>query len=129
MNAIRWLLGRLILFLDWVTMPRRPDHSPELQAKLDAQTASLALYQYAACPFCVKTRRAIRRLGLNIELRDARNDPQHRRDLEWLGGKQQVPCLRIEQNGQVTWLYESSDIIAWLQQRFGEKVARTAESS
>lgn len=71
-GAVRWLLGRMILFFDWLTQPRKPDHSPEKQAELDAQTGSMALYQYAACPFCVKARRAIRRLGLNIELRDAK---------------------------------------------------------
>ncbi len=119
MSSIRRLLGRLILFFDHLTRPGRPAHSPERQAELDRQTANLALYQYAACPFCVKTRRAIRRLGLNIELRDAKNNPGFRRELEQQGGKQQVPCLRIEnQDGSVTWMYESNDIITWLRQRF-----------
>ncbi len=119
MDIIRWLLGRIILFFDWLTQPRKPAHSPEKQAQLDAQTANMAIYQYAACPFCVKTRRAIRRLGLNIELRDAKNDPEYRQELEQQGGKQQVPCLRIEaEDGSVTWLYESSEIIAYLQKRF-----------
>lgn len=119
MSIVRWLLGRIILFFNWLTLPKKPDHSPEKQAELDAQTANMALYQYAACPFCVKTRRAIRRLGLNIELRDARNNPQYRAELEQRGGKQQVPCLRIEDpNGSVSWLYESGDIIDFLQKRF-----------
>ena len=31
------------------------------------------------------------------------------------GGKGQVPCLRIEaQPGQVQWLYESDDILAYI---------------
>ena len=120
MGVIRWLLGRIILFFDWLTQPGKPDHSPEKQAELDARTANMALYQYAACPFCVKTRRAIRRLGLNIELRDAKNDPRYRRELEQEGGKQQVPCLRItNEDGGTTWMYESGDIIDYLQKRFG----------
>jgi glutaredoxin len=119
MSIIRWLLGRIILFFDWLTQPKKPEHSPEKQAELDAQTVNMALYQYAACPFCVKTRRAIRRLGLNIELRDARNNPRYRAELEQQGGKQQVPCLRIEESdGSVSWLYESGDIINFLQKRF-----------
>ncbi|WP_456379468.1 glutaredoxin family protein [Thiolapillus sp.] len=119
MDFIRWLLGRIILFFDRLTQPKRPAHSPEKQAQLDAQTSNMTIYQYAACPFCVKTRRAIRRLGLNIELRDAKNDSRHRQELEQQGGKQQVPCLRIEaKDGSVTWLYESSEIIAYLQKRF-----------
>lgn len=128
MKGVRWLLGRLILFVDWLTSPRPSHHSPERQAELDAQTAHLALYQYAACPFCVKVRRAIRRLGLNIELRDARNDPRFRRELEQEGGRQQVPCLRIEEAGEVTWLYESGDIIAWLEKRFGDPDAARARA-
>ncbi|BAO45269.1 glutaredoxin family protein [Thiolapillus brandeum] len=119
MSIIRWLLGRIILFFDWLTQPKRPAHSPERQEQLDAQTGRLSLYQYAACPFCVKTRRAIRRLGLNIELRDARNDPAFRQELEQQGGKQQVPCLRIENpDGSITWMYESTDIIDYLRKHF-----------
>jgi glutathione S-transferase len=38
--------------------------------------------------------------------------------LEQLGGKFKVPCLRIEENGQSTWLYESKAIIAYLDERF-----------
>lgn len=118
MSGIRWLLGKIIQFLDWVTSPRKPEHTAEKQAELDAQTANMAIYQYAACPFCVITRRALKRLGLNIELRDAKNDPQYHLELEQQGGKQQVPCLRIEEQGTVTWMYESSDIIDYLSQRF-----------
>lgn len=119
MKSLRWLLGQIIRFVDWATSPRRPDHSPEHQAELDAQTASLSLYEYALCPFCVKVRRAIRRLGLNIERRDAKNNTLFRRELEQQGGKQQVPCLRIEEaDGQISWLYESRDIVTYLNDRF-----------
>ena len=72
------------------------------------------LYQFKACPFCVKVRRAIKREGLNIETRDAKNNEQYRQELLEQGGKVKVPCLRIEKNGQVQWLYESNDIIAYL---------------
>jgi glutathione S-transferase len=35
------------------------------------------------------------------------------------GGKIQTPCLRItDQTGKVQWLYESKEIIRYLQQRF-----------
>ncbi|MBT9531575.1 MAG: glutaredoxin, partial [Pseudomonas sp.] len=53
-----------------------------------------------------------------MTLRDAKNDPQARLELEQQGGKIQVPCLRIEENGQSTWLYESKAIASYLQQRF-----------
>jgi len=35
------------------------------------------------------------------------------------GGKLTVPCLKIENDsGEVTWMYESSDIVAYLEGRF-----------
>lgn len=120
LRSVRWVLGQIILFIDWLTRPKPVQRSPQQQAKVDAQTASLALYHFRLCPFCVKTRRTIHRLALNIETRDARNDPKWNRELVEQGGKYQVPCLRIaNDDGNVEWLYESDDINAWLEQRFG----------
>jgi glutathione S-transferase len=90
----------------------------EAQARIDAATRNMALYQFRACPFCVKVRHAMRRLGLNIELRDARKDPVHAAELRSEGGRYQVPCLRIENEDGIAWLYESKDIIRWLEERF-----------
>ncbi|MDH3761236.1 MAG: glutaredoxin [Gammaproteobacteria bacterium] len=119
-RLLRWPLGRLVIFIDWITRPRVPDISPEKQAELDATTSTMKLYQFNQCPFCVKTRRAIRRLGLNIETRDARNDPQWSSELVNQGGRYQVPCLRVvKEDGSIDWIYESNDIIGFLDQRFG----------
>lgn len=119
MKLIRWLLGRLILLFDALFTPKPKVRPSEVQHEVDAQTRSLKLYQYLACPFCVKTRRAIRRLGLKIETRDALHDPTYREELITQGGKAQVPCLQItHDDGRVEWLYESSDIITYLQSRF-----------
>ncbi|MCU7223279.1 glutaredoxin, partial [Pseudomonas brassicacearum] len=75
--------------------------------------------QFHACPFCVKTRRALHRLNVPVTLRDAKNDPLHRQALLEGGGRVKVPCLRIEEDdGKVTWMYESNDIIAYLDKRF-----------
>ena len=116
MQIIRWPIGQLILLVDRLTAPPRPSRPAELQARIDAATRGLALYQYVACPFCVKTRRAMRRLGVDIELRDAKNDERWRNELLQQGGKQQVPCLRIPTaDGKARWLYESDDIIAHLE--------------
>lgn len=115
MKFVRWLLGRIILFFDFITTPRGVKRDPKLQAVLDAKTKNFSLYQFHACPFCVKVRRAIKRNGLNIELRDAKAEGIHRETLAAEGGKIKVPCLRIEQDNTVTWLYESNDIIAFLE--------------
>lgn len=120
LEGARWLVGRAVLGIEAITAPKPPRREPEAQARVDALTANLALYQFRACPFCVRVRHAMRRLGLNIELRDARGNPARAAELRHQGGRYQVPCLRIEENGESTWLYESADIIAWLEQRFAQ---------
>lgn len=119
-RAIRWPLGQLVIFIDWISRPETPDYSADKQAELDAKTSNIKLYHFKQCPFCVKTRRTIRRLGLNIETRDARNDPQWNRELINEGGRYQVPCLRIvNDDDSVEWMYEADNINQYLDQRFG----------
>ncbi|MDP9941531.1 glutathione S-transferase N-terminal domain-containing protein [Ectopseudomonas alcaliphila] len=118
LKALRIGLGQLVVFADWISRPRKLKRSPEAQAEVERATANLALYQFHACPFCVKVRRNMHRLNLPVQLRDAKNDGEHRQALEQHGGRIKVPCLRIEENGQSTWLYESKAIIAYLDQRF-----------
>ena len=119
-RLIRWPLGQIIIFADWITRPEIPVFPPEKRAELDATTSTMKLYQFKQCPFCVKTRRTIRRLGLNIETRDARKDPQWNSELVDQGGRYQVPCLRlVKQDGSMEWMYGSGNIIDYLDQRFG----------
>lgn len=80
---------------------------------------NLSLYHYQACPFCAYTRQFIKSGGApkqhSIELRNIQQDKQHRKALISGGGKQQVPCLRIDYtDGKTKWLYESGDIVAYL---------------
>lgn len=117
-KALRNGLGQVIIFADWLTRPKALKRTAEQQAEVDAQTTQLALYQFRACPFCVKVRRAMHALNLNIECRDALDNSQFRQELLEQGGRVKVPCLRIEEAGEVRWMYESNDIIAYLQERF-----------
>ncbi|WP_194435688.1 glutaredoxin family protein [Vibrio fluminensis] len=118
MKVIRWILGRIILVLDFVFSPRGVKRSAEAQQLVDQKAEQLALYQFEACPFCVKVRRSMKRQSVKFDLRDAKNDPQHRTELETGGGKVKVPCLRIESENGVKWMYESSDIVAYLEKEF-----------
>jgi glutaredoxin len=119
MAIIRLILGKLILFLNWVFPPRGIKRDPELQASIDQQTALLKLYQYEACPFCVKVRRAMKRHSLTIETRDVKRSKIAREELLAGGGDLMVPCLRIEDaQGQFQWMYESKEIIRYLEGRF-----------
>jgi glutathione S-transferase len=56
--------------------------------------------------------------SINIELRDIMNDELARQELLQGGGKAVVPCLRIKNGDSVDWLYESMDIIRYLDERF-----------
>ena len=118
-KPVRWVLGQIIIFIDWITRPKPVRRSPETQKEVDAQTANMVLYHFQQCPFCVKTRRQIHRLALNIENRDARNDPKWNHELISEGGKYQVPCLKITaDDGSVQWMYESSEINQFLEDKF-----------
>jgi len=110
--------GRVLIFIDWLFRPSRVKRSVEDQSKVDQETKILKLYQFYACPFCVKTRRSIKRLNLKVETRNAQTEGEFRKELELNGGKIKVPCLKIEGAGQASWLYESNDIIKYLDERF-----------
>ncbi|AXA56591.1 glutathione S-transferase N-terminal domain-containing protein [Pseudomonas thivervalensis] len=117
-KALRVGLGQLIIFIDFITRPGKKKRPAEAQAQVDQAARSLTLYQFHACPFCVKTRRTLRRLNVPVALRDAKNNEQDRQTLLEQGGRIKVPCLRIEENGETTWMYESKVIIDYLDKRF-----------
>ena len=119
LKLIRWYLGKIILFLDWLFTPQSMSRSPEAQAKADELAKSFELYQLNACPFCVKVRREMKRLGIEITLKDIGNDPHAHRELMNGGKLDQAPCLRImKPEGNSEWLYESSDIVEFLRKHF-----------
>ena len=83
--------------------------------KNSANVQHLSLHQYNSCPFCLITQMNIAKTNLDIERRNIQQHAHHRQELLAGGGRQQVPCLRIDyDNGSVDWLYESSDIIRWV---------------
>ena len=120
MSFIRWFLGRCILFINAVTLPKPILRNEDNQAKVDKKTQHFTLYQFEACPFCVKVRRFIRKNSLKIELKDAKNNMANKLELVNNGGKHKVPCLKIEKiNAKTIWLYESDAIIAFLSKETG----------
>lgn len=99
---------------------RRPVRTPERQAEVARACSALQLYHLPTCPYCWRVRRTIAKLDLPITLKGVLTDPAVQRDLVEGGGSMQVPCLRIEAEGGVRWLYESADIITYLNQRFSQ---------
>jgi glutaredoxin len=121
MAGIRWVLGSLILFLNWIFSPKSITRNSVLQKEIDQQFSGFTLFHYPACPFCVKVRRVIKKYNLSLRLVDPRNCNTEMQDLMKGGGKLKVPCLRIQNNKEGTiWMYESSSIISFLESQIPE---------
>jgi glutathione S-transferase len=75
----------------------------------------LSLYYFDGCPYCQRVRDAMRRLQLELELRDIHGQPKYREELVGATGRQMVPCLRIEQPNGARWMHESADIVRYLE--------------
>jgi len=118
LKLLRNGLGMLIVFISYITLPKQVKRTENDQKSAQDQADKMSLYQFYACPFCVKTRRAIHALNINIEYRDATNNETFRKELLEEGGVIKVPCLRIEAESGAHWLYESSDIINYLNKEF-----------
>ena len=100
----------------------------EDQKKIDLITSKFSLYQFNACPFCVKVRRQIRKFSLTVELRDAKNNIVYKEELISQGGAHKVPCLRIENNvNQIEWLYGSKEIITYLKAYHADTIISTTD--
>jgi len=118
MKALRIGLGNLFLFFDFISRPRPLKRSAEAQAAVERAAANLSLYQFRLCPFCIRVRRTLHQLNVPMVLRDAKNNERDRQTLMEQGGKIQVPCLRIDEADETTWLYDSKAINAYLHERF-----------
>lgn len=118
-RTIRLILTPVMLISERFSTPKSVTRPPDQQAEVDQAAKQLALYQFRACPFCIRVRKELARLNLPVELRDAQHDREHRAALEAGGGRIKVPCLLIRHaDGSEEWLYDSGTIKAWLRERF-----------
>ena len=123
MKIIRFILGRIILFLDWATSPSPITISEEERLRINTFTSCMVMYEFKACPFCVRVRRFMKRNNIVIPTKDARKNKDYAEELVAGGGKLQVPCLVIPIEGKSSeWLYESKDIINFLAKELGIKL-------
>lgn len=98
------------------------ERTEEEQRAVDEETKGLSLYHFPSCPYCSRVRNVLKRLKLDIELKDIRRFPEYREELIKYGGRPTVPCLRIEEgDGKARWLYESPDINRFLEEKFGPR--------
>ena len=118
-RTLRVVLGPVMLLKERLTQPAGVQRAAAAQDAVDQQCQSLALYQFSTCPFCIKVRQEMRRLSLPIEKRDAQHHAANRNELLQGSGATKVPCLKItEADGQTRWLQDSTEIMAYLRERF-----------
>jgi glutaredoxin len=84
----------------------------------------LALYHFDGCPFCLRVRRVIEELGVDVELRNIHEDQAHLAALREARGRTTVPVLRISSpGGEDRWMPESADIVRYLEATYREAAA------
>ena len=116
------MLERMFTKLEGLLFGEPVTRTEAEQRFVDGQTKNLCLYHFPTCPYCLRVRRVIKQLKLDIELRNINQVSEYRTELLTHGGHTTVPCLRIQDGeGNVQWLYESSDITRYLVERFGQK--------
>lgn len=75
--------------------------------------SKLKLYIRERCPFCMKVLDYMNENNIeDIEVVDISKDEMAEKELEEKGGKNQVPCLKIDDR----YMYESLDIIEYLKE-------------
>ena len=80
---------------------------------------SYELFKTDICPFCGMVRRFLDSKKIELPMRDTMRDPDARAELVAGGGRPTVPCLKITKaSGEVEWMYESMDIMRYLDAQF-----------
>ncbi|WP_246434519.1 glutaredoxin family protein [Teredinibacter haidensis] len=81
---------------------------------------NVTLYHRPSCGYCMRVHLALKTMKINIANANVSRDDHARKELSQKGGKSQVPALRItHSNGKEEWMYESLDIIDYLQKQAG----------
>jgi glutaredoxin len=80
-----------------------------------ANNIQYSLYYYDSCPFCVRVLRTLNQIKVDVELRNIMSDSTHRSALQQATGRSSVPCLRIDNGSKSEWMFESMDIMRFLQ--------------
>tara|TARA_X000001036_G_scaffold420387_1_gene441198 strand:- start:1037 stop:1300 length:264 start_codon:yes stop_codon:yes gene_type:complete len=78
---------------------------------------SYQLFKTDLCGFCYRVRDFAEEKGISLTLRDTMTDMEAFRELLQGGGRSTVPCLKIQREKEVIWMYESLDIIDYLNEQ------------
>jgi len=76
----------------------------------------LILYLKTGCPFCQRVLDYASEHNIPLQEKNIYHEEQNLKELLQIGGKQQVPFL-LDESADIS-LYESDDIVEYLQQRY-----------
>jgi hypothetical protein len=62
-SLIRNGIGGILVFFDIITRGTKLKRSPQAQQHVQVELEALSLYQFFACPFCIKTRRKMYKIN------------------------------------------------------------------
>lgn len=91
-------------------------------AERQTHLQALTLYNMEGSPYCRKVRETLSELDLDTVIRNLPKGSPKRTELMQRGGKMQVPYLIDANTGRE--LYESDDIVAYLEATYGPERAR-----
>lgn len=83
---------------------------------------SIELYELEGCPFCAKVKGKLDELGLEYESHLVARQHAQREKVKEISGQTGVPVL-VDHANDVEGMPESSDIIAFLEETYGETEA------
>jgi len=84
--------------------------------------SDLVLYELEGCPYCAKVTNKLAELGLEYESITVPGSHADRTEVEEVSGQTGVPVLVDETHG-VEGMPESDDIVAYLEETYGEGAA------
>lgn len=118
MSFVRYFKGKT---LSWAyqLLPVRPVVcSVERRNAMERDSRRMQLFFSHDCPASLATQRYCQRLGLRVVEKNVARVLSYRNELLNEGGQSRVPCLRVEEEGEVKWLYSCDSIRRFLDQRF-----------
>ena len=86
---------------------------------MNVEEESYQLFKTDLCGFCYRVRDFADQNCITLVLRDTISEQGASEELLQGGGNSMVPCLRIQRSEEVVWMYESMDIINYLNGQVG----------
>lgn len=90
--------------------------------------ANLELYELQGCPYCATVKQKLDELGLDYETHMVPRAHGERTEVEEVSGQTGVPVLVDREHG-VEGMPESSDIVAYLEETYGQDSADGQETA